>query len=332
MRYLLIDNKKIATDLFTIIQDIKNNIFNGKLAYFREDGSNIKVTCPIHKNGQEKKPSAFIYIGDDDKIDYGTFHCFACGHKAPFYHFVAECFDKSDDWAKAWLINNYAEDSFEESTLDLKEITLSPNKKEYLNENILESFESFHPYMSERKLSRDVCKRFDVRYDPKTSCIVFPVRDENGHLVMLTRRSVINKSFIIDKEKEKPVYLLYYLKRKNIDSCFVTESQINCLTCQSYGLPAIAMLGTGSQHQYDVLNKSPIRYYVLCFDGDAAGKAGAERFLKNIRKDVIVDILEMPPGKDVNDLSKDEFFKLLDKNFIPYRKIQKDYNCELLRF
>ena len=47
---------------------------------------------------------------------------------------------------------------------------------------------------------------------------------------MLTRRSVIDKTFIIDKDKEKPVYLLNYIKNNNIKEATVVESQINCLT------------------------------------------------------------------------------------------------------
>ena len=47
---------------------------------------------------------------------------------------------------------------------------------------------------------------------------------------MLTRRSVKDKTFIIDKEKQKPVYLLYYLLQHNIQECYICESQINALT------------------------------------------------------------------------------------------------------
>ena len=47
---------------------------------------------------------------------------------------------------------------------------------------------------------------------------------------MLTRRSVNNKTFIIDSKKQKPVYLLYYLKKRDIKEAYICESQINALT------------------------------------------------------------------------------------------------------
>ena len=46
------------------------------------------------------------------------------------------------------------------------------------------------------------------------------------------------------------------------------------------------------------------------FDGDSAGDSGAKRFIKNIRKDVFVDVVKLPRGKDVNDLSKEQFLDL----------------------
>lgn len=48
------------------------------------------------------------------------------------------------------------------------------------------------------------------------------------------------------------------------------------------------------------------------YDPDEAGRRGAERFKKLIRKDVLVDDVLLPPGKDVNDLSKKEFENLIN--------------------
>ena len=47
------------------------------------------------------------------------------------------------------------------------------------------------------------------------------------------------------------------------------------------------------------------------YDGDEAGERSKEVFKKYIRKDVLVDDVAMPPGKDVNDLSQKEFENLI---------------------
>ena len=315
MNQLIIDNKTISTPLIDIIKSVKNQLHNGKLKDIRPKGNNIRVTCPHHKNGLENTPAGDIYIGPaTDKVEYGWFKCFTCGEQGPFYHFIAECFDTDDEWAKEWLLENYA-DGIIEYEIDLPEIDLKNNTKktEYLSESVLDEFEDFHPYMLKRKLTKEVCKQFEVKYDPKGKCLVFPVRDEKGKLVMLTRRSVENKTFIIDADKEKPVYLLYYLLSKNIQEAYICESQINALTLWTHGFPAVALFGTGSKHQYDLLNKSNIRVYNLLFDGDDAGDKGISKFLKNIRKDVIVNVIKVPRGKDVNDLDYDEVEKLIQQ-------------------
>lgn len=56
--------------------------------------------------------------------------------------------------------------------------------------------------------------------------------------------------------------------------------------------------------------------YNLLFDGDEAGDKGIQKFLQNIRKDVIINIIRVPRGKDINDLSYEEVEKLIDKSIV----------------
>ena len=70
------------------------------------------------------------------------------------------------------------------------------------------------------------------------------------------------------------------------------------------------MFGTGSKYQYDILKRSGIRNYILCFDGDDAGRKGIKRFIDNMPNDVIISIKQIPEGKDVNDLDKETFLNL----------------------
>ena len=312
---LRIENKTISKPIIEILKDVKSCLHNGKLNSIKVKNDNIVVNCPVHKKGLEHTPSCNVYIGNDKAdLHTGDFHCFTCGEKGPFYHFVAECFDADDEWAKQWLLDNYA-DGIIEYEIDLPEIVLNPvnRREEAIDEHVLDNLQDFHPYMLERKLTKEVCKKFEVKYDPKGKCLVFPVRDARGNLVMLTRRSVENKNFIIDADKDKPVYLLYYLLQNNIQEAYIVESQINALTLWTHGFPGVALFGTGSKHQYDILNKSSIRIYNLLFDGDEAGDKGIEKFLKNIRKDVLVNVIKLPRGKDINDLSFDEVENLIQK-------------------
>lgn len=312
MSSIIIRNKSIDTPIIDILKKIKSELINGKLKDIRIKGEEIVITCPFHSEGKEEDPDCRIYCGEDNsKVKYSHFHCFACSESGPFYHFVGACFDKDDEFGKKWLIdnfgNNYVVYDVVLPSIDLDEKTI---KTSYLNESILEGFQSYHPYMTKRKLTPKVCSLFEIKYDPETQCLVFPVRDKNGKLLMLTRRSVNTKKFIIDENKEKPVYLYYYIKDKNIEEVTITESQINALTLWGYGIPAVALFGTGTKYQYDILNKSNIKHIYLCLDGDSAGRKGTLKLIQNLRKDIFVDVIDMPQGKDVNDLTEEEFNKL----------------------
>ena len=164
--------------------------------------------------------------------------------------------------------------------------------------------------MWQRKLSKSIVDLFEVGYDKDTDSIVFPVRDENGKLLFITKRSVKTKNFFIPEAVKKPVYLLYYCKENNIERVAVCESQINTLYCWSLGIPAIGLFGTGDDYQYEILNRSGIRIYDTFFDGDEAGDKGFYRFKKSISPDCIINRHILPRGKDVNDLSLDELKRL----------------------
>ena len=164
--------------------------------------------------------------------------------------------------------------------------------------------------MAQRKLTPDVLRKFKVGYNTETNSITFPVWDEHGNLVMITERSVNTKHFYIPPDVIKPIYLLNFIKKENITSVYVTESQINALTLWSWGYPAIALLGTGSTYQYNILKKSGIRSYILCFDGDEAGDHGKIRFINAFNNDVLISSKQIPRNKDVNDLTKEEFDSL----------------------
>ena len=245
-----------------------------------------------------------------------THNCFSCGESATLYQAVAHILNISEDEAKDWLINKYGDWAAKE---DLYFPAWEPpeiaKNTTYLDESILEQYKYYHPYMAQRKIPLDVVKKFTVGYNQEKNTITFPVWDEDDHLVMITERSVTNKTFYIPKNIEKPIYLFNFIKKEMPNFLFICESQINALTCWSYNLPAVALIGTGTEKQYDILRKSGIRNYILCFDGDNAGRKGAARFKKALAKTEtsITDII-MPDGKDVNDLSKEEF-KIILQNY-----------------
>ena len=321
MNQLIVDNHLIKKDIKSILTLLKSQLINGKLNDIKHTGDEVAVTCPFHNEGKESHPSCFIYVGDNEDIPWGTFHCFTCGESGNLIKFITSCLYCSDSYAKEWLKNNFTEKIIEASFINIEEPINFKNKKEEkqfaLNESILNNFQSWHPYIAQRHISKEIAERFQIKYDSTTQTIVFPVRDVKNNLIFLTRRSIKDKKFYIDESASKTVYLLNEALNNKYNQVIVVESQINALVSYSYGFPAVALFGAGTtQNQMNELNKTNILHYILMYDNDEAGRKGASKFKKLIRKDVFITDIIMPKGKDVADCSKEEFLNILRKNNI----------------
>lgn len=314
MNYLTIGHRIIDKPIIDILLEVRKQLNNGKLSTIEDKQEYVRVTCPFHKGGQERRASCSVYSGEE--IEKGYFHCFTCHEKGNLSKFVGACFDKDERFGEKWLLDNF-DTTYLESSLDLKPISLVKQEKPkntILDESILDGFESYHDYFAKRKISKEIVEKFELKYNPKTREVIFPLRDERGLLVGLTKRKIDYKKYELPKVVYKPVYLLYYIIGNNIKEVYVCESQINALYLWSLGYPAIALLGTGSRYQYNLLNKSGILCYHLCFDGDEAGDKGAKNFLENINKNCITDVIQLPRGKDINDLDAEEINILIHKH------------------
>ena len=283
----------------------------------------VRITCPFHKGGNESHPSCSVYSREDNPSIYkGTYHCFTCGEQGSFFDLVGKCLGGDEELGEDWVDERFA-NVFADKTYYIAPLKEPEKQKRVcLDEGILAKYNFFHPYMFQRGLDKNVIQTFRVGYDPETDCLTFPVWDDRGNLVAITRRSASNKRFNLETGKDKEVYLLNFVKKWNFPYCYVCESQINALTLWGYGYPAVALFGTGSKEQYDILNRSGISTFILALDPDMAGDSGTKKLIYNLKKDIIVNVLDIPrvfkpdgKFKDINDFTKDEIksFKLLNK-------------------
>ena len=314
MRQLIIDNYVINKPIEEILTLLKLSLTNGKLKDIENKGDDILVTCPHHDGGHEKTPACNIYIGNDTKLPYGYFNCFVCGEKGSFLKFVAECFDAPESYAKAWLLKNFGGELIAKNLFMGEPIILNRNKgiKKHLDESILDQYQTWNPYLAKRKLSREICELFKVRYDPKYRQVIFPAYDMKGNLVMLAKRSIDVKSFYLDKDVEKPVYCLDYVMKNNIKTVLITEGPFDCLTGWEYGFPTIATFGKISDYQIEQINKSCINIIYAAFDNDAAGRSFLETLKRKLTKRIIIIETKFPAWrKDLNYLTKEELKEII---------------------
>ena len=308
MSDLIINNYVIEESITTILSKIRLELHNGKLKDMYNKGTDVLCTCPNHKGGRENHPSCFVYNDKKNKdIVYGTAHCFTCNESWSLPRFVELCYDERVN-GKEWLVDNFGV-LMEDRDIHLEEIKLTKDEETFLDESILDSMDSWHPYMEKRKLIPIVCEHFKIKYDNKSQSIIFPVWDIKGRLKFLTRRSVNNKLFYIDKnaDKEHNIYLLNEIVKNDYKTVAVCESQLDALRLWYMGIPAIALFGAGTTNvQMQTLNGTGVRHWLLCYDPDEAGDKGRKRFKTLVRKDVFIDDINLPVGKDINDLTDQE--------------------------
>lgn len=312
-----VDSTYINADVYQVINLLKTHLSLmgiNLLNQIKPGRDNIQVTCPSHANGQERKPSCGIRTTEAEGKELGQVHCFACGYTASLPVFISNCFGKYDggNYGKKWLIHNFS--NLEDTSNRKLNLNLTRAKtraslgQDFISEEELESYRYTHPYMYQRGLTDEIIEKYDIGYDKKTDCITMPIRDEKGRTLFFCRRSVKTKFFNYPSGVEKPIYGIYELP-KDCKEIVVCESVFNALTCVKYGKPAIALLGTGNNFQFEQIKQLPVRKILLGFDGDEAGDNAVVRFKKYVNNK-IVHQLEIPRGKDINDLTKEEFDNL----------------------
>ena len=310
---LMVNNRIVKTPVKDIIELLRQQCFVNHLDRLRNieiKSNNIRITCPFHSGGHERTPSCEILLEDKGSTPAGTVHCFGCGYRASLVKFIANCLNISYKQATEWIlsISNY---DIIQSTRDISEIELKLDTEDVEEEipevsiDELKQYDYIHPYMFERKLTDDIIKKFDVGYDPKTDSLTFPVYVD-GKCVFVAKRRVKYKRFDLPELKNKPIYGLDYITDNEFIIC---EGVIDALTCWSYGKQAVALFGTASDYQLKVLNNVRQRKLVIGTDGDEAGDKAARRIAKALTNKLVTR-LDIPKGKDINDLSKEEFDKL----------------------
>lgn len=318
---LKVGNKYIEDDMWSIVKKLKHYLAENGITRFNDmqnQGSYIMCTCPNsnHKSGQERNPSCGILKRDEGERLQGWVHCFACGYTMSFDEMISDVMGVNDDgeFGRKWLLDNFINILGNERTfsLDLNRDT-HKDKIYYISDEELDKYRYSHPYWAKRKIDEETCIRFDLGYDKETNSITMPCWDYQGRCIGVSLRAVDRKSFHLPKGVTKPIYLFNYAIKEGWKEIYLCESQINALYLNSLGYNACACFGTGSLQQAQDIVRYGIRSVVFCFDGDSAGRKGMQRMFDKIQNKVLCSYIEVPEGKDVNDLSAEEI-NLLIKN------------------
>lgn len=324
-------------DIERILQQLSNQ---GLVRLNKPLGRYYSIYCPFHNDGNERKPSCGVLIHSEVRngtvYPEGFVHCFTCGYSKSLLTMISDVLKLrgSNLSGQAWLTKYFPEFVSDPSKIELllpaslmdqlnnqyaiQQIKHLQHKTApaYVSDAELSQYRFYVDYMFKRGLTEEIIQKYDIGVDlnfvpkgrkHKVPCITFPVRDHVGNTLFISRRSIEGKSFYLPEDIEKPLYGVYELP-KHCKQVLLTESCFNTLTSVKYGIPSLAMFGTGTPHQINLIRQLGIPEIILGLDPDEAGIRGTRR-LKNGLKDVAIvrTLQDIPEGKDINDLDYNQF-------------------------
>ena len=260
----------------------------------------VRIRCPYHKNGQERRPSMSILTEDRGNAPRGLCHCFTCGKKV--------------------MINQLLSDLGAEQLPDFA-TSRQPNRERVELTTTQVIFKQqlpfrFSEYLEGRGISREVQERFKI-YE-KDKKVHMPVFSKEGIYLYDNARSTVSKMFFIEENASKSLWGIEEIDlSKPIAVC---ESQIDALSLWEIGMQAVATLGADNIGSLSLI-KGCTSVIVLAYDPDEAGLRARERASKMLGK-FRCQYLDLPEGIDVNQALQDIKDKKKFRDFL-YKCMKK---------
>jgi DNA primase len=170
-------------------------------------------------------------------------------------------------------------------------------------------------YLKDRGFKISTLKYWDLEYSPLIRHIRFPIYAKDGNLISYSFRTI---------DKIDPPYLHPGLSKKTgtlygenciddeVKSIYITEGALDAMWLWQWGFyNALAVLGSPSLQQIKRV-ASLGNHFNICFDGDEAGRKYTELMVEELEKRRMnYRIIELPEGKDVQDLTRDELIEVM---------------------
>lgn len=312
-------------------------------------GNYYSCYCPLHSDGNERRPSFGVCLQEEVRngrvYPAGFANCFTCHFSGTLSELITEIM-KAHSIPKTgleWLKEEFPNEDFDDDgTSDMllpktmvqqinnrfainyiKQL-MNVKDREFVSEEELASYRFTVPYMYQRGLTDEIIEKYDIGVDMnfippgrknKVPSVTFPVRDQKGNTLFICRRAIDKKAFFIPTGENKSVYGLYELP-KHCPVVLICESCFNALTAVKYGVPAVALLGTGTPAQYDQLRSLGVTEFVIGTDPDEAGEIAANKLRRQLKSVAVVRRMhDIPKGKDINDLDEDTFYSLYNNRY-----------------
>lgn len=252
-------------------------------------GNSYMFCCPVHN---ESRHSCGIML------DYPHgWNCFSCDAHGSIYSLVSHVVGGSEVHAEYFINKLFYMDSGIQKPFEINKVLhkmqgLKEGRtptKHLSEEEGLAYTGIIHPYMYQRGFTNKAINKYELGYDQSTGSIVFPVRDHEGKIRFLQRRSVLGKHFHNERgvDKKDVLYGLYYILKseKRVKEVTIVESATDVISCFLNGIAAVALMG---RYLYDemipLILRLRLRNINLFLDNDKAGREATEITAKKLYK------------------------------------------------
>ena len=255
----------------------------------------VQAACPLapftHESGSDTRPSFGIHCSAKQRACY---YCFSCGHKGSF---VNLCYEMARAYKRPEFIDIGHEIENEELSLseevsceslpdwdEQQEVTC----KESLHVvDKKEAFKRYPSFIHSLPAMQYFCKtrKFDVswgmwaglRWDEKEKRILFPIYNKDNLLLGFNGRAIYDvikpKTRDYEGLQKKRVLLGEHLIKSDKENyIIITEGPFDYLRMRSYGLPAVALLGSVLTDEKATTLKEFGKTVIWCTDNDLAGQ------------------------------------------------------------
>jgi hypothetical protein len=216
----------------------------------------VRVRCPYHKGGKEKRPSMSILLEQRGSMSAGTCHCFACGKVVT----INELLEK--------VGANPIDTTAIQSQQVNKPVTLSTDTAMYKPQLPYR----FSSYLAGRGIGERVQKLFKV-YE-KDKKVYMPIFNRQGKYMYVNARSTEGKRFYIEPGAEKTLWGIEEIDLSR--PIVVCEAQIDAMSFWEVGMQAVATLGTGNIKALNEI-KGATSIIILAYDNDESGRSATEK-------------------------------------------------------
>ena len=192
---------------------------------------------------------------------------------------------------------------------------------------VLSGLDVFHPYLGQRGITLETARAFGIGFFPGRGLmngrIVIPIHSEQAVLIAYVGRSVDSSEpkykFPARFRKSLALFNLHRATSAEDDSkVVVVEGFFDCMKVHQAGYPCVvALMGSSLSVRQEKLLEDHFQRVVLMLDGDTAGISAAATMAARLTRKLFVKVVEVPAGRQPDQMSTDEIRVLLMQPIYP---------------